>query len=115
MTWRDQARCGDLAMTEPEKYDRIFFESGNPTTAQRMCEGCPVQQACYDFASTSRIPHGVFGGESGAHRRLRLGISHFEDQTGIVVSAPTPTDDPDHFDDWWWRLRDSLVGAGSAA
>lgn len=99
MNWREQASCATLPETV---YDRLFFENGNPAAAQRICSTCPVQQECHQFADLTRIPHGVYGGESGASRRARLGITLFEDQVDITATpTPIPTDDPE---DWWWRV-----------
>ena len=75
--WMADAKCGQLVkdglLTLAES-DAIFFDCGNPSRAQNICETCPVQAQCKGWAEDRLIPHGVFGGEQGASRRARLGI-----------------------------------------
>lgn len=40
--------------------------------ARRICATCKVQEKCLDYALTSRIDHGVWGGTSERERRRIL-------------------------------------------
>ena len=42
-------------------------ESAGP--ARRVCAGCPVRQACLDYAITNRIAYGVWGELTERERR----------------------------------------------
>ncbi|WP_019548445.1 WhiB family transcriptional regulator [Streptomyces sulphureus] len=37
--------------------------------ARALCAACPIQQACADWATSTRQPHGVWGGLTPAERR----------------------------------------------
>jgi hypothetical protein len=96
VNWRDQALCGQAVATgelTQEQADNIFFEWGQPVVAQRYCGACPVSEQCGEFASANRIPYGVFGGEQGAARRRRLGISNTESPFDTLLLARPVTVD----------------------
>jgi WhiB family transcriptional regulator, redox-sensing transcriptional regulator len=40
--------------------------------AKQVCQRCPVQMECLDFALAERIEHGVWGGASERERRRIL-------------------------------------------
>jgi len=51
-----------------------FFPSAGSgvLAAQRVCAGCPVREACLEYALIQEISHGVWGGASDRQRqRLR--------------------------------------------
>lgn len=62
--WRELAACRGADL-------EVFFpgrgESAGP--ARRVCAGCPVWEACLDYAITNRIAYGVWGGLTGRERR----------------------------------------------
>jgi len=62
--WRELAACRGADLD-------VFFpgrgESAGP--ARQVCAGCPVRQACLDYAITNRIAYGVWGGLTGRERR----------------------------------------------
>lgn len=64
--WVQHAAC--LGMDTDEFYgDRIAIKR-----AKAVCDGCPVRQACLDYAVVSNVEYGVWGGKSAAElRRLR--------------------------------------------
>lgn len=64
--WVQHAAC--LGMDTDQFYgDRIAIKR-----AKAVCDGCPVRQACLDYAVASNIEYGVWGGKSAAElRRLR--------------------------------------------
>jgi hypothetical protein len=49
----------------------VFFpgrgESAEP--ARKICAGCPVRQACLDYALSHAITHGIWGGLTERDRR----------------------------------------------
>lgn len=115
MTWRARAACATLPL---DKSDRLFFGPGKPSTeALAMCSNCTVRTDCYDFASNARIPDGIYGGEAGADRRARLGISDYEDQIGFAaVAFPQPDYELDDGDlPGMWSTADFLGGKSDAA
>jgi WhiB family redox-sensing transcriptional regulator len=67
--WRKDAACRD---TNPE----LFFPVGTTgqalvqiEQAKQVCQQCPVQSACLDFALTTNQDSGVWGGTSEEERR----------------------------------------------
>ena len=61
---------GKCAELPPE----TFFPSDGVgvITAQKICQSCPVQETCLEYALSERIPHGVWGGASERERRRIL-------------------------------------------
>jgi WhiB family redox-sensing transcriptional regulator len=62
--WMAQGNC----VHEPPS---TFFPSDGVGVeiARRICQGCPVQQLCLEYALANRIEHGVWGGCSERERR----------------------------------------------
>ncbi|MGW4336382.1 WhiB family transcriptional regulator [Rhodococcus koreensis] len=69
--WQLQARCRYL---DPD----VFFARDNETkparirrerAAREICDECPVQVMCRDYALSVGEPYGVWGGTSEADRR----------------------------------------------
>lgn len=71
--WRMQARCADA---DPEMFFSDFTgEAAHQATerAKAVCAGCPVRDACLDWAVKTGMAYGVWGGLTPANRRaLRL-------------------------------------------
>ncbi len=65
--WMAVGRCRDL---DPA----VFFPSDGVgvQAAQRICNECPVQPACLEYALDNRVDHGVWGGASERERRRLL-------------------------------------------
>ena len=61
---------GNCATQHPD----TFFPSAGVgvEVAKRVCEGCPVQERCLEYALRNRIDHGVWGGCSARQRRRIL-------------------------------------------
>ena len=67
--WIELAACRD-------KPNDVFFPSKDDprgvhesyVRARRICAGCPVKDACLQYALDERITHGVFGGTSPRER-----------------------------------------------
>lgn len=80
MDWRDLAACRDA---DPEGW----FPVGNDgpaliqvAEAKTVCRGCPVREACLDWAMTHPDTHGIWGGlTEGERRTLR------RQDTGITI------------------------------
>ena len=69
MSWRHQAACAGEATD-------LFFPIGTSgpavrqaEEAKRICAGCPVDLACLQWAFSSGIEHGVWGGLTEEERR----------------------------------------------
>ena len=62
--WRDEALC---AQTDPEAF---YPEKGaSPRDAKKVCDRCPVQAACLEYALTTDQRYGIWGGRTPAQRR----------------------------------------------
>jgi WhiB family redox-sensing transcriptional regulator len=83
--WMGRARCRNHP---PE----VFFpdDGDGVETARRICEACPVNDACLDYALVNRIDHGVWGGTSERARRRMLRARHHEGEQALR-SARTQT------------------------
>lgn len=53
--WRDRAACG-AHDTE------LYFSAVSEEAVKAVCRGCPVVEACLQFALTEDISYGVYGG-----------------------------------------------------
>ena len=67
---------GNCANENPD----IFFPSDGAgvEVAKRVCEGCPSQRSCLEYALRNRIDHGVWGGCSERQRRRMLRARRLE-------------------------------------
>jgi WhiB family redox-sensing transcriptional regulator len=68
--WRHRAACRNTA--DPD----MFFPPNGARTdldspAKRLCEGCPVQDPCREWALSSRQRFGIYGGTT-RHERRRI-------------------------------------------
>lgn len=62
--WTVDALC---AQTDPEAF---FPEKGGSTrSAKRICDTCPVRDACLEYAIDNNVHHGIWGGLSERERR----------------------------------------------
>lgn len=63
-SWIDEANCRGV---DPER----FFVRGSlqAKPAQRLCERCPVQETCLEYALAHDIDFGVWGGLTERQRR----------------------------------------------
>jgi WhiB family redox-sensing transcriptional regulator len=64
--WREQAACrgADTA---------IWFDDRHRHTAALICNQCPVQQQCHNYATSNKEQYGVWGGDTS---RLRNNHRH---------------------------------------
>ncbi len=68
--WPSRGAC---LRADPELFYHPYAERepsrGNrERAAQQVCAGCPVQQACRDYARATQEPFGVWGGETETER-----------------------------------------------
>lgn len=74
-TWRADAECRRID-AEPKVRHAVFFPSRGeqPVQAREICQHCPVQGECLDYALRANLP-GIWGDTTGGDRRLirRLG------------------------------------------
>ncbi|WP_327185385.1 WhiB family transcriptional regulator [Mycolicibacterium fortuitum] len=78
--WRHKAACRDMDSAP------FFPEPGeNAPHAKAICETCPAQTQCLQFALDNEEPHGIWGGLSPEERhRVKRGLP--------IRRKPTPTD-----------------------
>ena len=63
-SWMREGACRD---TDP---DVFFPERGQPTApAKDCCAGCVVREVCLDYALTTGVKLGIWGGKSERERR----------------------------------------------
>lgn len=66
LSWRAEAACRDLDTN-------LFFPDSDSDAAAaaalEVCAGCPVRQACLEFALNTRQLDGIWGGETEADRK----------------------------------------------
>lgn len=69
-----------------DKPPSLFFPSDGVgvEVAKRICEECPVQSQCLEYAIENRIDHGVWGGTSERQRR-RIVKARAGDRVGVTV------------------------------
>jgi WhiB family redox-sensing transcriptional regulator len=76
--WQDFARCkGRTALFFAPKAERPQARARREARAQRLCESCPVQLPCRDFARKHH-EYGYWGGESEEARH----------RAGFTLTAP---------------------------
>jgi WhiB family redox-sensing transcriptional regulator len=65
--WAASASC---RAADPE----LFFPGGegDPDEALKICSGCPVKDACLEWALETRIRYGIWGGMTERERRRLL-------------------------------------------
>jgi WhiB family redox-sensing transcriptional regulator len=69
MDWRHRAICRD---EDPELFHPVGTSGPallQLAEAKRVCQRCPVTEACRDFALGNGIDSGVYGGMSEDERR----------------------------------------------
>jgi len=70
--WKTQAACRDA-------FDTLGFDPWFPASrfdaefGKRICEGCPVREACYQYSIDNREMYGTWGGVSEWERDKILG------------------------------------------
>jgi WhiB family redox-sensing transcriptional regulator len=86
VNWRQFSAClsQDSAL--------FFPDNQHAEKAIAICNDCPVQQECWEWADTHQVPHGVWGGEDGYSRRQRLQIDKAGRPLGLYPDNNEPND-----------------------
>ena len=74
-TWQHRGACrGPRAAVffPPPQFERKVERAERERRAKEICAGCPVTDACLDYALTIREPHGIWRGLNEGERRLIL-------------------------------------------
>jgi len=69
--WRAAGACAQL---DPDLFFPISLTGpavGQMAKAKAICGGCPVQQACLEFALEHDLMHGIWGGTTPQDRQDR--------------------------------------------
>lgn len=61
----DQGLC---AQTGPDDTTWFPAKGGSTIPAKRLCQGCPIKDACLQYAIANNIRYGVWGGRSERER-----------------------------------------------
>lgn len=67
--WRDDAQCREIDQ------DMFFPEKGAKNVSREaisLCGRCEVAEQCLNYAMTNHPVHGVWGGTTEYHRRIRI-------------------------------------------
>ena len=76
--WRDLAVCtGQTTLFFARKAERPEARARRELKARRLCNGCPVQVQCRDYARQNHL-YGFWGGESEEQRH----------RAGYTLTAP---------------------------
>jgi WhiB family redox-sensing transcriptional regulator len=70
--WQLQAACrghDSAAFFAPPHFERKEMRLARERFAKSVCRGCPVKDACLDYALRTHEPHGVWGGLNEFERR----------------------------------------------
>ncbi len=70
--WQLQAACrgqDSAAFFAPPHFERKETRLARERFAKSVCRGCPVKEACLDYALRTHEPHGVWGGLNEFERR----------------------------------------------
>ena len=65
--WMAHGLCRELPPTTFFPNDGVGVDR-----ARRICNTCPVQEPCLEYALVERVDHGVWGGASERERRRIL-------------------------------------------
>jgi WhiB family redox-sensing transcriptional regulator len=78
--WRDLAACRDA---DPE----LFFDPERAAEAARSCAGCPVREACLDWALRHCQDFGVWGGVTEEKRRAARAAARAVPRAPVLCGA----------------------------
>jgi WhiB family redox-sensing transcriptional regulator len=67
LVWRQRAACRGV---EPEIFYPISEEEAEE--AKAICDACPVQETCLEYALSNRERDGVWGGATERERRRMI-------------------------------------------
>jgi WhiB family redox-sensing transcriptional regulator len=67
--WRERAACAEVETGAFFPLGQVGAALEQVRQAKRICCGCPVRDACLDFAITTNQEYGVWGGADEEERR----------------------------------------------
>jgi len=70
--WQERAACRgpeSALFFPPSTTERKEDREWRETKAKEICQTCPVQPECLEYALTIREPHGIWGGLTEVERR----------------------------------------------
>lgn len=70
LAWQDLASCRDKDSSL--WFPRVGESKRRVAMAQAICEECPVQEECLEYALNTRQQHGIWGGLQIKERRRVL-------------------------------------------
>lgn len=102
--WRARAKCRELSL---EEADEIFFlDVGKKSkTAKQICNQCPVQSQCLDFAIFYG-ESGIWGGMTDAERDSLIGLIGLVSMARLAASGVNPNETREHRQ---WGLGTSQI------
>jgi WhiB family transcriptional regulator, redox-sensing transcriptional regulator len=74
--WQARAACRGpqaAAFFPPSHFERKDEKADREARAKAICQGCPVQKDCLDYALRIREPHGIWGGLNEVERKQLYG------------------------------------------
>lgn len=82
LTWKLAGACRLLSTD-------MFFPASDTEAgpAKSVCEGCPVEEPCLEYALATREPEGVWGGCTFSERRAILRRRREQQRKLALVSA----------------------------
>lgn len=82
LTWKLAGACR-FADTD------MFYPASDADAgpAKAVCESCPVQAPCLEYALTRREPEGIWGGHTFVERRSILRRRRERERARLAVSA----------------------------
>ncbi|MGC0379704.1 WhiB family transcriptional regulator [Streptomyces sp. SAI-229] len=74
--WQLHAACRGMASSVfyTRSGERGARRRGREQRARQVCQSCPVQQQCAEFALATKESYGVWGGLTETERAARLGL-----------------------------------------
>jgi WhiB family redox-sensing transcriptional regulator len=88
MGWANQAACRDL---DPSWF---FFDGGCAKAftarARAVCDTCPVQVDCLEYAIVNRVEHGIWGGV-GEKERKKIRTARNRTRRAAAIAARRST------------------------
>ena len=70
--WRTEAACRSMDAAiffSPEHFETKQEKDAREAAAKQVCGGCPVREACLDYAVTAQEKYGIWGGLTELERR----------------------------------------------
>jgi len=81
-TWWARAACRGI---DPDLFFPERGDNAAVAAARTVCQGCPVQGACLDYALAICEDRGIFGGLTGTQRRALRRARRAGQQRGAVA------------------------------